>query len=245
MLYYMHNYDCDVCITHAFLDVNRLAKRLRDRENERAPDTQSILPPMPITKTSSKFPKYRNADKYISRSFPWAERESLQSRYLNSHEYVQFHNALSADMVYPVYQSSKHDDRVRVNVYPVTYCGDFKHRLDEIVFEPLYHVTYLHDEKKDDEHVALKNVLTDEGILKDEWNGKFLEDSVRQKLRQILQASDILVTFAYKPSVTKKRKKIQKMKKVKQRNDAILNSSERRKKIKRKRVIADSDTESD
>ena len=78
MMTYFHNFRCSVCITHAFLDVNRLAERLRadEEHKERAlvPGEAVIARALPIRKTHAEFAKYKHADKYISRSFLWGDK---------------------------------------------------------------------------------------------------------------------------------------------------------------------------
>merc|ERR1719464_1335220 len=99
MMYYLQNWRCSVCITHAFLDVNRLAERLRAEKEHKeyalVPTEEDIAPALPIRKTHSEFAKYKLADKFISRSFRWKEKEQLRSRFLNSLEYEWLHNALA------------------------------------------------------------------------------------------------------------------------------------------------------
>ena len=137
MLYYLHNSRCSVFITHAFLDVNRLAERLRadEEHKERAlvPDETHIAPALPIRKTRAEFPKYKQADRFISRSFLWGDRDQLRSRLLNSVEYDWLHHALSLDVVYPCLEEQEEEGGV-VRVCPVRYEGEASHVRDELVF---------------------------------------------------------------------------------------------------------------
>ena len=130
MLHYMHNYQCAVCTTHAFVDVNRLAKRLRDGGQgsnghddgdyeyemdlnpakealdirKRVPSIDVIAEPLPIIRRSPKFMKYSRPNEFISRSFTWNNREQLRSRYLNSKEHDVFENAMKKGLVYPLWE---------------------------------------------------------------------------------------------------------------------------------------------
>eukprot|EP00483_Globobulimina_turgida_P005674 UN05684 len=114
MLFYCQNFQCNACITHAFIDINRLAHRLREKDKEI--DENIIAKPLVISPIQS-IPKYKLADKIISRSFTWNNRLTLKSRYMNSYEFKKFQNALHENVIYPYYEMKENI------IYPVQYNG--------------------------------------------------------------------------------------------------------------------------
>eukprot|EP01084_Bolivina_argentea_P024656 45916_1 len=180
MLFYMNNYKCDICITHAFLDVNRLAQRLRNKDINI--DKNYIELPMPIINNKYHniiLKKYTNADKIISRSFEWKNRLQLMSRYVNSKEYNKYINGLINGVVYPYYEYNKLMNKYMI--YPVKYNGDFKFIMDHLNFIPIYNVNIMVNNMNNlkKKYVELKYILIDYGVRFDVWNkyGKFDEKS--------------------------------------------------------------------
>ena len=113
------------------------------------------------------------------------------------------------------------------------------------------------DNDKDDTFVSMNYILTDYCIPHKKWKQKFNENSIQSTLTEKLQSKNIKIEFVYRRQKIKKTKKQSKKQKavpnkvkaesnkVKSESHEVLNSVDRRKKIKKRRVIADSDTDSD